>query len=1144
MPDDKKRDDDVPFHLPIEPGYEQNDDDASEDIHKLDTEPLEPAADSQEMTAPHAGEKASSDGEPNTAEIARLHASDPPLEKPAKADSSGAESANEYTMDMDVPFRLPRDRGDDEATDDSPVSKWATMPNPRAGSAPPPADQTMAGNRQERAPATVQNIPPVRQSAQDARYQRPTTPPQRPAIPAAPAKSRPQARDGAKVLPPRRKSKGIGCTTIFVALLLTFCGGMTLITGITSAIAYVRIDQLLGERVAQLERYENFQSTFIYDRAGRPLFEVFDEGRRTNVPLEDVPQHLIDATLAIEDDGFYSNIGVDIPATTVAFLAFVGADSGEQTPGGSTITQQLVRNVLFEPAYRAERSPQRKIEEIALAIALTARRSKDDILEMYLNEIYYGNLAYGVQAASRIYFDKDVNDLTLAEAALLAGLPQAPAELDPFSTDPLVQEAVRRRWVRVLDEMVKDGFTTQAERDAAYAQGYALRPDPYIDLRAPHFTVYAQNELRGLMRELGYGEEEFARGGLKVFTTVDLELHEQTQRIAAQQINSMSAAQNMSNAAVLVLKPMTGEIMAMVGSIDYNNDAIDGRVNVTNRLRQPGSTVKPFTYSAALELGMTPGDVIWDTRVTISEAGQPPYIPRNYDGSVHGPMRMRYALANSYNIPAVQTVRYVGVDYFLHLMRRFGVQSLGLDASRFGISLTLGGGEMTLIELTRGFAVFANQGALVPTTSILCVLGPDNNIIYEYENGCPATYERRPVNRTAETVSRRGLGESVLDPRIAFLMTDMLSDNPSRTPAFGANSPLRMDNIPAAVKTGTTDQVRDNWTVGYTSNVAVGVWVGNNDGRPMQNTSGVAGAAPIWNQTMNAIYGNDNFMRHFRVDGQLLPDRPAPPPGMSQRQICDVRSLYDPATDCPRRITEWFLDSPAALPDGTGRLVAQSEPPRPADVVPQTGTYVQEVEPGVYRTVAMPLNPAIAQAITFQVAPGETAPPPPRYCRVPIEAIGMEGVNAQELLFIAPPLFPSDAAEAERFAQARGLAFLPSIDCTLELLTGGGLAPSGPAVVTTLITSPAQGEIVNGAMPIMGTAQFTPEQAWFYKVEIIGGQFNNWTDIQDVRYDSVVNGQLGTLPVLPPGNYGLRLVMIGNDGNLLQPPYEIAITVQ
>lgn len=1147
-------DDDVPFRLPLEPGYEQDDD----DIYTADTEDIDvinnPSQALTEPQPPLAYSPDSDDASDEEEAIKRLHASDQPLKRGAPEDESilfqadspkpsepKSKPIGDYTMDMDVPFRLPKE---EQHVAPTLHGSGGLDPNP---------DFVAGETMQNIAPISDYTIPspapknPASVPSEHAPFQRPTAQPQsRPAlIPAVPrgGQARPDGQPHAKPLPPkrRRSSPKIGCYALFIGLFVTLCGGMSLFTVLIGGVAYVRIDELLGERIQQLEEYQNFQSTFIYDRTGRELFEVFREGRRTNVQLIDMPKHLIDATLAIEDDGFYSNIGIDIGATGVAFLSFLGASPGENTPGGSTITQQLVRNVLFDIEYRAERSARRKIEEIALAIALTTRRSKDDILEMYLNEIYYGNLAYGVQAASSIYFDKDVSDLTLAEAALLAGLPQAPAELNPFSTDPTVQDAVQRRWVRVLDEMVKDGFVTQSARDMAYQQGYTLRADPYIHLRAPHFTVYAQNELEQLMGGLGYSPEQIALGGLKVFTSVDLELNEAVQSIAAQQIAGMTN-QNATNAAVLVTKPLTGEILAMVGSVDYNNDAIDGRVNVTNRLRQPGSTVKPFTYAAALEAGMTAGDVIWDTRIVVQQQGQPPYIPRNYTGGFNGPLRMRSGLGNSFNIPALQAIRYIGVDYFLHFMHRLGTETLGLDASRYGISLTLGGGEMTLIELTRGFSVFANQGQLVPTTAIICVLDNENTVIYEYENSCPATFQRRSVNRTAQSISRRSSMLTVLDPRIAYLITDILNDNAARSTAFGSNSPLLLNNIQASVKTGTTDDVKDNWTVGYTANLAVGVWVGNNDGQPMRNTSGIEGAAPIWNRTMSMIYGDNNYMNHLRVNGQLQPDKPNPPSGMSQRRICDVRTLTDPATTCPSTVTEWFLDYPAGLPDGAGNLNPQPPTPEPPSQPPATGSFVQYVEPGVYRTLVMPINPAIAQAIQFDVPAGETAPPPPKYCRVPMEAVATTP-NVQELLFIAPPLFSSDSAEAERYAQARGLAYLPTIDCTLELLTGGGV-PSGPMVVSAMITSPTAGQVISGSVPIWGTAQFAPDQAWFFKIEIIGGQFSSWTDIQDVRYDSVSSGQLGTLPVLPAGNYIIRLVLIGLDGNILQAPHEVPFTVQ
>ena len=1175
-------DDDVPFHLPKEPGYE---DDPDGNIHKLDTEDIVvPENLSQQMTAPRNvdDEPESSDSDADADEIARLHASDPPLQRgrpeddsmlyrregtegndptvsmtdlPSAQDRQGAHD-NQYTTDMDVPFRLPKEQHDapEERSNENTVPRHAAQTLPGSGGLDPNpdfSDPKATIQNMRRVDATIQS-PKVRSDNQNtvpsshAQFARPVGAARQP-IPNAPQGV---AGPGAaqRVLPKRgrgrRRSKGFGCFAIFLGLTLTFCGGLSLITMILGGVAYARIDEIVEESIARLDSYDNFQSTFIYDRDGRPLFEVFDEGRRTNVSLDDIPQNLIDATLSIEDDSFYNNIGIDVGATFVAFTQYLGAAPDENTPGGSTITQQLVRNVLFDPEYRSERSVQRKAEEILLAIALTARKDKDEILEMYLNEIYYGNLAYGAQAASQIFFGKDVGELTLGQAALLAGLPQAPAELNPLNQDPDVQSAVFNRWRQVLNEMVEEGHITQVEMDSVIAQGLEGLEFNYsnISLNAPHFTVYAQEELEVLMQSLGYSSEEIALGGLQVFTTVDLEINDQAQAIAAQQIASLDPSQDVSNAAVVVVKPLTGEILAMVGSINYENDLIDGRVNVTTRRRQPGSTMKPFTYAAALELDLlTAGDVIWDTPMRLEQPGQAPYEPDNYDNSFHGPMTLRYALANSYNIPAVQTLRQVGVDYLLYVMERFGVESLGRDASRFGVSLTLGGGEVTLLELTNAYGVFANGGVQVDETSILCVLDSDNNIIYEYENGCPTNWNRRTVNRTSETVSRTGLGEQVLDARVAFIISDILNDNAARSTEMGSNSPLLTTGIDSSVKTGTTNDVKDNWTVGYTRNVAVGVWVGNNDGRSMRRTSGLTGAAPIWNQVITSIYNNGEWMDELLVDGQLQPDRHNAPSGVSQRQVCDIRNIYEPAQACSSRLTDWFLDYPARVPDGTGNLVDQPGQQDPQFTNTTQGTVIEPVDPGVYgayRTYAMPLNPAVASAIQFNVPPGQPTPPAPKYCRVPIEAVSSTP-QAQELVFIAPP--PFDAAQAEQYAQSRGLAFLPIIDCTSELLVGG--AAAGPSAVTAVIASPSANQTISGSIPITGTAQFTAEQAWYWKLEIIGGQWADWTDIQDVRYDSVVNGQLGTLPVLPGGSYRIRLLFIANDGNVLQQPYEVPFSV-
>ncbi len=936
--------------------------------------------------------------------------------------------------------------------------------------------------------------------------------------------------------PRRRRILGLrpGCLWTLVGLLAVSCGGLTLITVVAAMIFVPQIEDQWANQIAPLDDYQSFQSTFFYDRRGELLYEAFGEGRRTSVDYEAFPPALIQATIAIEDSSFFSNPGIDVGATIVAALEFFGASPSENTPGGSTITQQLVRNVLFDFQKRAERSVQRKAEEIVLALLLNQRKSKEEILEMYLNEIYYGNMAYGAQTAAQSFFGKDVNALTLGEAALLAGLPQAPAELDPLNPDPVVQNAVYARQRQVLEEMREDGFISDQELSDALRQGLTFVP-PTASFRAPHFTVYAQGELERLMQELGYSTADITAGGWRVYTTVDQDVNALAQSAARDQVAQL-VGNNVSNAAVTVIKPITGEILAMVGSIDYNDETIDGHVNVTTAFRQPGSTMKPFTYSAAIERGMTPGDVLWDTPTEIGIPGQPAYRPRNYDNAFHGPMRMRTALANSYNIPAVQTLRQVGVDYLLALMRRFGVDSLNQDASQYGLSLTLGGGEVSLLELTNAFAVFANQGALVQPTSILCVIDRDDNILYQYENSC---LEGRI---TEQTVERTGFGRQALDPRIAYLITDILGDNVARSAAMGANSPLRTDGIETAVKTGTTDDVKDNWTIGYTRNVAVGVWVGNNNGDPMVNSSGLTGAAPIWNRVISGIYNNPALLDSFRSGGQLLPDRGSAPAGLSQRQICDVRSLTDPSANCPSQVSEWFLDGLAGVPDDQGNL---QYPGVTADPGVNQNETLQLVSPGVYRVLVFELPPEIAASLQFQLQPGDQQPLPPRYCRVPADQQQIAaGAGVQQLLFVAgPSTSQADAVAAERYARERSLAYLPTIDCWPDVYTTS-VQNFGPAITTAVITSPANGAVLTDPVPITGTAQFTPDQADFYHLYIIGGQFADWTPLGSPHSQSVVNGELETLhiPSLQSGNYRLRLALVKGD-TFIQQPYEIVFTV-
>ncbi len=921
----------------------------------------------------------------------------------------------------------------------------------------------------------------------------------------------------------RRKYFGcpLGCWLLIAGLMFSLCGGIMLLTVGAALLFLPQVEAEWNARIAAVDNYRSFQSSFIYDRHGKELYESFSEGRRVHVSYDRIPQALVQATIAIEDDSFFENIGIDVAATAVAALRFLGAGGAADIPGGSTITQQLVRNIYFDFEKRAERTAARKAEEILLAIILTQAKSKEEILEMYFNEIYYGNLAYGAQTAAQTFFGVDVDQLSLGEAAMLAGLPQAPAELDPLNPDPAVQAAVDQRWRQVLGEMTEEGFITQEQARAALRAGLSFAPAD-TSLVAPHFTVYAQAELERLLTSLGYQPEQSSGGGMRVYTTLDQAVNRLAQRAAANQVASLSA-KNVSNAAVLVAKPASGEILAMVGSVDYNNDAIDGSVNVTTAFRQPGSTIKPFTYAAAMEGGMSPLDVLWDTRTEIVLERAPAYSPRNYDNTFHGPMTMRAALGNSYNIPAVQTLRQIGVEALLRLLRRFGISTLGEAASQYGLSLTLGGGEVTLIELVNAYAVFANQGEYVPVTSILCVIDSDDQILYQYMGGCPGGQV------SERSALRRAQPRRALDPRLAFILTDMLADNSARSEAMGVYSPLRADGIFAAVKTGTTDDVKDNWTIGYTRNVAVGVWVGNNDGAPMIDSSGLTGAAPIWRSVLTGIYANADLLAAFAREDGFFNEQPPPPTGITLTRACDVRRLLEFSTSCPAYISEWTLDGRAGIPDAEGTLyyppLAQQYP----TPVPLQGSVVQELSPGVYQTLAYPLPPDVAAGIQFQLPPGAPQPIPPNFCRVPVEqAAEAVAAGAQNLLFIGGPASSAeDAVAAERYAREQGLAYLPTIDCWQGVYAESSVGDAGASLI---IRQPRNGQRLNSLMPILGSAQFTPEQAEFYQFFIRGGQFSDWTPLGQPQYSPVLNGQLEMLhgDALIPGNYVLRLALMRN----------------
>jgi len=633
--------------------------------------------------------------------------------------------------------------------------------------------------------------------------------------------------------------------------------------------------------VDDLSLYATMPSSYVYDRHGRLLFEMPPPhtGSHSPVPLAEVPEALRQATIATEDATFYTNPGVDLVAIVRAL--WIDLRGGEVLSGGSTITQQLARNLLLSPEERYERTLKRKLREAILAWRLTRRYSKDEILALYLNEIYYGNLAYGVQAAAQAYFDKDVRDLDLAECALLAGLPQAPAVYNPLEN----LQAAKERQAVVLELMIGQGFITAEQARLAKEEKLYLASAPF-DIRAPHFVMY----VRGLLeQELGLARLE--QGGLKIYTTLDLDLNETARDVARFRLARLSecdgqvkdcppGGRNARNAALVALDPQTGEILAMLGSPDYFSARIDGAVNGATALRQPGSSIKPLTYAAAFASGkLTPATMMLDVRTSFVTREGASYVPLNYDLQFHGPVRLREAMASSYNLLAVKVLDTVGVEAMTGLARRLGITTFD-DPNRLGLAVTLGGGEVRLLELTAAYSAFANGGYKVQPRAILRVEDADGQILWS----------QSPVSSSPTSKAE---GERVLDERVAYLISDILSDDLARIPSFGDGSVLELSRS-AAVKTGTTTDFRDNWTVGYTPDLVVGVWVGNADNEAMRDISGISGAAPIWHDFMEAALKGRPLREFERPDGLV------------EVEVCALSGLL-PSSDCPHRVKELFL---------------------------------------------------------------------------------------------------------------------------------------------------------------------------------------------------------------------------------------------
>jgi len=609
---------------------------------------------------------------------------------------------------------------------------------------------------------------------------------------------------------------------------------------------------------ATLRTRNPVQTTKIYDRGGRLLYKIYDQKQnRTLVGLDDLPSYLKEATISIEDKDFYKHGALSLGGILRAFRQNL---KGEKQ-GGSTITQQLVKNIFLSP----DRTLERKLKEIILAIQTEMIFSKDEILTMYFNEVSYGGTAYGIEEASQTYFGKTANNLTLAEASLLAGLPAAPTYYSPFGADPI--RALSRQH-EVLRRMQEDGYITKEEEQQTLHEPLVFAPQK-TDIKAPHFTMF----IKDLLVEK-YGEKLVEQGGLSVFTSLDLDIQNLVQEEVTKGVERQNYL-NVKNGAAIVTNPKTGEILAMVGSKDYFDAENDGNVNVVIMPRQPGSSIKPVNYAAALSLRkITPSSIISDSPITYRISDTEIYSPQDYDGRFRGNVTMRQALANSLNVPAVKVLASYGVDKMIDIGESLGITSWK-DRNRFGLSLTLGGGEVKMIDMAKVFGTFATGGNKVELKPILKIIDHQGKIIADY---------------TQENNS-----ESVLSPGIAYIITNILSDNLTRSMIFGAYSSLYIPSHTVAVKTGTTESKKDNWTIGYTQDILTAVWIGNNDSSPMSPylESGISGAAPIWH----------NIMVNLLKDTK---DQPFPiPSDVVKVDICKENGLL-PCGGCTK-VPEFFL---------------------------------------------------------------------------------------------------------------------------------------------------------------------------------------------------------------------------------------------
>ena len=603
-------------------------------------------------------------------------------------------------------------------------------------------------------------------------------------------------------------------------LILFFAGFIIVSAGILIWISSLQIPDL-----SAFDERRVLQSTKIYDRTGEVLlYDLHQDVKRTIVPLEDMSRHIKNATVAIEDDQFYSHFGIDIRAIIRAAVSnFQDGDLlGGQ--GGSTITQQVIKNSVLE----RDKKLSRKVKEAILSIKLERVLTKEEILEVYLNESPYGGTIYGVEEASQSFFGKKASDLTLPEAAYLAALPQAPSYLSPFGNN---KDALDRRQQLVLERMRINGFITVEEFEEAKGVEVTFSTGAITGIKAPHFVMSIIEELTEQ-----FGEEAMAEQGLRIITTLDYELQEAAEEIVKRKALENTDKFKASNAGLVATDPKTGDVLVMVGSRDYFDEGIDGKYNVALASRQPGSSIKPFVYANAWRQGFLPATILFDVPTQFSPAcdawdttsDSPCYAPKNYNNKFVGPISMRNALAQSLNIPAVKTLYLAGLTDTLKFVNDMGLNTLD-DPARYGLTLVLGGGEVRLKDMTHAYGIFANGGIKAVPRSILRIEDTNGNII-----------EERDVSE-----------QRVLEENVAYMVSDVLSDNIARAPLWGSFSLVNFGDRDVAIKSGSTNNLRDAWIMGYAPNIAVGAWVGNNDNAPMGG--GLSGliTTPMWREFMD-----------------------------------------------------------------------------------------------------------------------------------------------------------------------------------------------------------------------------------------------------------------------------------------------------